>query len=351
MHKIMIVGYGFAGNNLHHRCISKMMRSGWNYSLSSNIVVIDKLASKITACGNSVKFYTEIPPVTGGEGCNWIVHICTPPEQHFQNIHDALCNGYRSIIVEKPAASTYLESQQLIELERDYNAKILVVANWVSCAAVNEIMDVLKTGDYGVISQITVVQNKSRFIRSRERKGEHLFDIEMPHQVALALFLGGNAALESAEVEDMVMPDMTLPNLGYGSLRLSHINGVKSVLRSSLIHPVRERYLKIRTSSGYMLKIYFPTGGDDSYSRLLISSPANEVIINKILYDDPLTLCLIRAYKYFLESQQNPYAVKPSGMDLEFNANKVKILEEAKELALYQKQGIRSQHKIMIVEG
>lgn len=333
MLRVIIMGYGFAGRSLHHRCLSKMLQLGWNNVLKPGVVAIDKQSLLANITDVDVICQTELTPIPNEQADYRVLHVCSPPQYHFDNIKTALECGYRQIIVEKPAVSTQEELRQLIALERFYEAKILVVANWVSSAAVTEVVRLLESQEYGNLKQITVVQNKSRFMRSRQRSGEHVFDIEMPHQVALALFLGGPAELEEARVEDMIMPDKAIPNLGIGDLTLSHVNGVKSELRSSLVHTARERYLEVVTELGYKIRAAFPSGGDDSYSRLLITSPLGHDIANKLLFDDPLTLCFINAYQYFIRSQQSPDTDKPLGMDLSFNEYKVEILEQAKRLA------------------
>lgn len=334
----LIVGYGFAGKHLHHRCLSKMIGLGWESRLDPQIVAVDTAATLAENPDQPVLLLAAIPAVAGHESSRWVVHICTPPEHHFADICTALEQGYRQILVEKPAASTLEQLHELITLEQHYRASILVVANWVSSPAVATLVSLLNSQQYGALSQIRVVQNKSRFMRSRSRSGEHVFDIEMPHQVALALYLGGPAQLYSAQVTDMVMPDLTLANLGIGNLVLHHANGITSNLCSSLIHTARERYVELTTASGYRLKACFPAGGDDSYSRVLITSPQGELQSNTLLFDDPLTHCFIRAYHYFLQNQRAPGSQRPAGMDLAFNAQKVSLLAQAKQRAAAQPQ-------------
>lgn len=339
MLKIMIVGYGFAGKNLHHRCLSKMMGLGWDKQLSGHIVVVDEVYTPGDSGDGQVTFCHSIAPVSEHQAQEWVVHICTPPDQHFINIKTALECGYRKILVEKPVASSLEEIQQLMELEQYFQAKILVVSNWPGCSVVTELVRALTSQQYGCLKQVTVVQNKSRFVRSRSRSGEHIFDIEMPHQVALALYLAGPAELGSATVEDMIMPDLTIPDLGTGNLTLLHTNGIQSELRSSLIHTVRERYVQLTMDSDYQLKAWFPTGGDDSYSRLIIYSPAGVPEVNNLIFDDPLTSCFIRAYHFFSQADRGAPQERPAGMDLKFNQQKVRLLEQAKRMAALNHNG------------
>lgn len=333
MLKISIVGYGFAGRSLHHHCLSKMRALGWSNVISPYVVAIDHAIPAAESAYENVLFQDTLTPIEKDEAIYRVLHVCSPPSSHFDIIKTALEYGYRQIIVEKPAVSTREQLRQLKALEGFYNAKILVVANWVSSAAVSELKHQLESDRYGRIQQIKVVQNKSRYMRSRQRTGEHVFDVEMPHQVALALFLGGSAIAESARVTDMVMPDMVIPDLGQGDLILRHTNGITSQLRSSLVHTSRERYMEVLTDSGHCLTVAFPTGGDDSYSRLHVYSPTQQLLLDQLILDDPLTLCFIKAYQFFIGSQQHSTLPRPAGMDLGFNDRKVEILESAKTLA------------------
>ncbi|ATX77058.1 Gfo/Idh/MocA family protein [Reinekea forsetii] len=334
MLKILIIGYGFAGRSLHHHCISKMRDMGWSNVINPGVVAIDNAQPRAKIEYENVLFQTALQPISKEDSAYCVLHVCSPPSSHFENIKTALNCGYRQIIVEKPAVSTREQLLQLKALERFYGAKILVVANWVSSAAVTKAKELLDSEAFGRLSHITVVQNKSRFMRSRQRCGEHVFDIEMPHQVALALYLGGAAVVESAQVSDMIMPDMVIPNLGKGDLTLRHDNGITSQLHSSLIHTSRERYLNVLTSTGHRIEVAFPSGGDDSYSRLTIVTPTGTLYSDQLIEDDPLTLCFIRAYQYFIASQQNFSVIRPAGMDLGFNEQKVEILEAAKNISV-----------------
>jgi len=337
MLKITIMGFGFAGSHLHYKCLRKMLNMGWENVLCPKPTVIDSSEfGRANAEGKMVRYQCSLESIPKYEADFHVLHICTPPEDHFDNVKAALEFGYRQVIVEKPAFSTVEELRQIQALQNYYGANILVVANWVCSTLVESILDKLRKNKWGKMTHVTVVQNKSRFCRSRERTGEHVYDIEIPHQMALSLYLNGSAQPLKVKVTDMILPDRVILKLGSGYILLRHSNGVVSELKSSLVHTVRERYVEIETELGYRLKGYFPTGGDDSYSRLFVFKPNGELSTNELMYDDPLSLCFMRAFRYFLKCHQSPNAPRPSGMDLKFNEITVDLLEKCKVLARHQ---------------
>ena len=337
MLKTTIMGFGFAGLHLHYKCLRKMLYMGWENVLFPEITVIDSSElGRANAEGKTIRYQLSLEPISHREANYHVLHICSPPDVHFENLKAALECGYRQIIVEKPVVSNMEELRQVQALQNYYGANILVVANWVCSTLVESITDKLRQHQLGEIKHVIIVQNKSRFCRSRGRTGEHVYDIEMPHQISLSLFLNGPAKPLAATVTDMILPDRVIPELGSGNVLLRHNNGVISELKSSLVHTVRERHVEIETELGYRLRGYFPTGGDDSYSRLFVFQPNGEEVVNELMFDDPLSLCFIRAYRYFLKCHQSPHAQQPPGMTLKFNEKTVALLEECKELARYQ---------------
>lgn len=345
MLKTVIMGFGFAGLQLHYKCLKKMFALGWGNVLYPEIIAIDSSESaQANAEGKMVRLQSNLEPISHLEAEHRILHVCSPPDVHFENLKTALECGYRQIIVEKPVVSTNEELRQVQFLQNYYGANIMVVANWVCSVLVGNIIKKIAQNNWGEITYLKIVQSKSRFNRSRVRSGEHVFDVEMPHQISLSLYLNGPAKPIEAVVTDMVMPDLVIPELGMGDIVLRHDNGAISELKSSLVHTVRERYLEIQTTSGYRLKGYFPTGGDDSFSRLFIFKPNGEQVSNELMYDDPLSLCFIRAYRYFLKCHQLPHTPQPRGMDLKFNEMKVDLLEKSKILARRQSANAKITH-------
>ena len=143
MLKILIIGYGFAGRSLHHHCISKMRDMGWSNVINPGVVAIDNAQPRAKIEYENVLFQTALQPISKEDSAYCVLHVCSPPSSHFENIKTALNCGYRQIIVEKPAVSTREQLLQLKALERFYGAKILVVANWVSSAAVTKAKELL----------------------------------------------------------------------------------------------------------------------------------------------------------------------------------------------------------------
>jgi hypothetical protein len=153
----------------------------------------------------------------------------------------------------------------------------------------------------------------------------------MPHQVALAQYVGGEPlSLLSSHVEDMVYDTGRITNMGAGNVVLSHNSGTVSLLCTKLNHHSRERSIKVTFESGHQFVGYFPVSRDDSYSQYQISSTL-ESSAKKIIFDEPLTRCIESFYLSFLgkETFMNKLIAASS---LKFHLNTIETIEQAKGL-------------------
>lgn len=326
----VILGFGHCGNNLHLRCMRKLLATHFDNRVAQQVDVVDPYIVN-PDLGANVQFHRSLPSIDQFQKTTPILHICTPPHSHQADVSAALIAGYQYIIVEKPLAPSLEEAREIKQLVQRSMAKVLVVAVWANSSLTKAMTELTTLVDAEPICTIEVVHNKARFSRTFARENEHIFDIEMPHQMSVVLpFMGEHASIVSAQTSDLMINGTCRSTMARGEIILSAPGGARARLVSNLSHPVRERSIEIRLRGGRRLVGNFPVSGDDSYSQLSVYSPQNQLLEHEIFDDDPLTNCLKSYYEYFIKCHEKHEEPMPNGASLHFNLNVVSLLDEAK---------------------
>ncbi|MGZ2409223.1 Gfo/Idh/MocA family oxidoreductase [Rhizobium ruizarguesonis] len=328
----LILGFGNAGEALHLPVLRKLLAASPALNLNPLFHVFDNQAARMGRHTDDVQFHSLIPTAEVDLLGPTVCHVCTPPGNRVELIGTLLERGHRYILVEKPVASDAISLDQLIGLEKKYSAHVLVVSVFSNSRLVEKIRSLIEPEPDTQAWRLMSVQKKSRYDRSAARANEHIFEIEIPHQVALAVDLFGPATVKNASTSHMVTPDgRVIPDMGTGRIQLSHHNGAISVLDSSLVHPSRERAIRVHTGRGSLFTGHFPAGRDDNVSTLVMGGKT------QIILDEPLTQCISLAYRYFNKiDQERTVASHPalSSMTLPFHRQVMQILDAAKRAAV-----------------
>lgn len=324
MFNSVIMGFGLCGKNLHLRCLRKLQTTELHCVLSPVVDVCDPNVVPDTD-GTGLRHHHELPPAA--QFASPILHICTPPTLHLESLREALKKGYRKIILEKPMAPSTDDAREISLLVKAYCAEVLVVAVWLNSTLTASLLCDIAPGDF---SAIEVLHNKARFSRTLQRKDEHIFDIEIPHQLSLVLpLIGPQVNLLSAVTLDMSVHGEIRPTMGRGEIVLQGLQGGIVRLISNLDYPVRERSITVHMHNGEKWVGNYPVSGDDSYSQLFKYSRQNILIAHEVFEDDPLTACLRNYYTWW--SRAGELLPMPAGADLDFNLRVVTLIDQAKK--------------------
>ena len=287
-----------------------------------------------TAQEPTLRSHRRLPPAASITAGLPVVHVCTPPQAHLACVREALGLGYRFVILEKPMASTLEDALAINALALSAQAVVLVVAVWLNSPLTCHILQRLAEPGMSGLAEIDIVHNKSRFSRTLEREHEHVFDIEMPHQLSLACaFAPGRPELLSAQASDLVLNGQRRANMARGEIALAAAGGLVARLVSNLNHPLRERSVVARLRDGRRLVGFFPVSADDSFSQLFEYSAVGTLTHHRVFNDDPLSACLMRCYQHLSACVSGAEPSVPRGMALEFNVDVVGLLHEAKRKA------------------
>lgn len=311
----MIVGYGHAGRDLHHAALRTL------HGADTTVFVVDP------ALREAPPGVRLLPSLRAAADCgpmaDTVFHVTTPPGAHVDCAERLVGLGARRIILEKPIAPTSAQSGRLCELAED--ATILPVSVWPNSRVTGEVESVIASGEIGEPVALFMEQSKPRFGRTSSSDAHRTaFEVELPHQVLLALHLAGaRATMLSSASWAMPLPDRVIPAMGGAVLRLEHENGTVSTLLSDLTSPARRRHLRVTGTKGEVLAD-FPVGADDPFGQIRISGRPGRTVVE----DAPLTRFVEAAYACFSGTGPPP----PAGLALHHRS--IGLLEQARDRAV-----------------
>lgn len=341
MLQALVVGFGKSGQELHLHCLRKMeKKSGHDSLIHKDIGIVDICLERLKHSNEpAIKAFCHLNEVEGFEPATTVVHVCTAPPDHLSTLRQIVERGYTKIIVEKPLVCSLRELEEVVRLQEKYSIDLIVVANWLSSSLTAKIKAILNSGQFGSLQLINIKQCKPRYTRTLDNYGHATaFDVELPHEAALALYLGGQEDVRviSAKSSDMRIAGAVIPHMGSARMKLQHATGIVSVLHSDLTAPVRKRSVELRFEK-HIIVGYFPPSGDENYSQLFLYDEYRHILEISALEDDPLTACFIEYYLYFSGKGKKPVS------DLSFNTATIRALCQAKALC-----EIKSSQKIFI---
>lgn len=328
MRKTLIVGFGRSGRDLHLHCLRKLQHAASNGTPLREVGVVEVGPAALRA--REVPGIEVFGSVAEARRCfdeETVVHVCTPPSTHFAVIREAARHGYTRLIVEKPLVARVTDLPALRALVGEHRLDLFVVANWLSSALTARLLSVLETPPDRAWSRLTISQLKPRFTRSLSHSGEEtVFDVEIPHQMALSVLFGGRSlAVRRVDCSDMVVNGSRLAHMGQATITLEDARGRVIVVHSDLTSPIRQRSVEVQFTDGARVVGYYPCTEADSYSQLLtFHDGADRPSRRELLPDDPLSAFIHEVYGYFERDGRRPAS------DIDFNAAVVATIGRAK---------------------
>jgi predicted dehydrogenase len=347
----VIVGLGRAGLGLHIPVLEKIRRDEAAVSPFGAVVgLVDNAEAGIRRSLHRLEYdygydprqvscATSLADLTGVDRDNTIVHICTPADDHISGLRDATEAGFRRIIVEKPCASNTADVDEMQRIVDRTGASVAVINPYLYSLSVASCKE--------KIQQLGLQPHYLEFEMSKPRitptlhgrsRPESVMDVELPHQIATALYLTGASRYRvlRAEVRHMhyremdTEPCQVVPNMGLGVIVLE-LDDCVAVLVSYLDALTRTRELKVRFSNSEHIEAFLPVTGDDhtsvviEYSGYNTDGSTQQRRVAK-LPDDMLARCLFDQYSRFITGS-------PQLSDLAFNRKVVDVMDKAKTFA------------------
>jgi predicted dehydrogenase len=317
----VIVGYGRAGRDLHHTALRTL------FGPAHRVLAVDPRPVADPGPGGrwmpSLEDAMTHLDTLGTSPADAIFHVATSPSRHLECVEELVLRGARRIIVEKPVACTLADARRVAELGSV--ATILPVSVWLSSSVTRLAEEAVASGAIGTLRSLHMEQSKPRFRRTIESPVHNsAFEVELPHQLLLALTLGGPfERFLSVLSWPMTLPGRSVPAMGGAVIKLRHESGVTSTLVTDLTAPVRLRRLRLTGSDGEIVADY-PLSSDDHHGQLRVSGRTRRTIVP----DAPLTNFLESAYAYL----SGVSTIAPRG-ELPLHVRSAELLERASETA------------------
>lgn len=309
----VIVGYGRAGRDLHHASLRHLGEH-------QEIIAVDP---RPPVASRAVTWQPTLDAALSQVDLDRAVfHVTTPVADHFPVVARLVEAGARNVVLEKPIAATAAEAREIAALAG--HTRILAVGVWLSSAVTRRIEEVIADGVIGAVRSLRMEQMKPRFTRSAGAvEAAHATEVELPHQLLLALHLGGGPGeLADTVTWGMPLPDGgELPGAGGVDVTLRQPNRVTTRLVSDLTCPVRLRRLRVTGTRGTLVA-HFPISSDDHTGQVILPGREREVV-----RDLPLTQFLDAAYGFFAGR-----SAPPPG-DLALHVRVAELVEQATQNA------------------
>jgi predicted dehydrogenase len=316
----VIVGYGRAGRDLHHRALREAVGA------HRPVTVVDPRPADVPG-GRwvpDVRGAVDALRAGGHAVADAVFHVTVPPDAHLECLERLLAAGARRFILEKPLAPTAQDAAHLVDLVEVTGAVVLPMSVWPASRVTEVAEGMVAAGTIGEPVAYHMEQSKPRFRRSLETRGHgSAFEVELPHQLLLALHLAGPVAgLTGARAWDLPVPSGPLPWLGGAEVGLRHASGAVTTLLTDLASPVRRRRLHVHGTEGTLVADY-PVSGDDDFGQVRIAGRP----VRKVVADAPLTRFIGQAYAHFAGEGPAPRS------DLALHLESMRLLDAARAIA------------------
>ena len=344
----VVVGLGRAGLGLHVPVLEKIRRNRAAASPFGAVVgLVDTVETGIRRALHRLEYdygydprrvscATSLADLTGVDPDHTIVHICTPADDHVSALRSATEAGFRRIIVEKPCAANTADVDEMQRIADRTGASIAVINPYLYSRSVASCKDkIQQLGRQPHYLEFEMSKPRTAPTLAGRSKPESVMDVELPHQIATALYLteASRYRVLRAEVRHMHYREMdtevcqVVRNMGLGIIVLE-LDQCIAVLVSYLDALTRTRELKLRFPNTEHIEAFLPVTGDDhtsvviEYSGHSTDGSAEQTRVAK-LPDDMLARCLFDMYSRFITDS-------PQLSDLTFNRKVVDVMDKAK---------------------
>jgi predicted dehydrogenase len=224
----------------------------------TNIILARKAALTI---GNDTKWYNDAQVMFEKEGLD-IVDICVPPQYHFSLAMLAVEHDCH-IVLEKPAAQSFEETQKMLAAADQRNIKIFIIHQSIFNPAIVKAQNLINKGNLGDLTSVEitfldspdsweqVMKNRNHW--SHKLPGGHMFDA-LPHPLYIMLAFLGELNVEAVNTRKYSSSDWIIADDLYVLLRGKQANGV---IHLGFNSPCSVGYIDIHGTKGNLRLLPF----------------------------------------------------------------------------------------------
>lgn len=296
---VVIVGFGRAGSGLHLAAVRELYANRPD-GVPPVLAVDPKRAGRHGAVQVFDGLDDAVARLPAPDRA--VFHVAVGPQLHAPVTRRLLGLGARRLIVEKPLAATPQLAARMVATVREHGARLAPVSVWPHSSATEAVLERIAAAGPAPL-RIHFAQHKPRLDRTMaDARHRSVFEVELPHQVLLAVVLGGPvAAIQEASVWPARRRGRTVPAMGGARLVLRHRTGSVSELVSDLTAATRSRRLLV-AGPGLRLAVDYPASAASATSRMV------DLTVGRTwtLPDRPLTRFLGEAYAWLGDASPSP---------------------------------------------
>jgi predicted dehydrogenase len=320
---VAIIGYGYWGPNLLR-----------NFSSTANckvVCVVDAREERLELAKRSnsnVIGYKTVEEALANPEVNAVV-IATPVFSHYPIAKQALLAG-KHVLIEKPMASSTAEAEELIELAKQKNVKLMVDHTFLYTGAVQKIRELVQQNHIGKLKY---------FDSTRINLGLFQPDINVlwdlaPHDLSILSFVFNEKPV-SVNATGISHTHNDIENIAY--VTLNYASGFIAHFNCSWSSPVKIRQILIGGSDKMLvyndieptekIKIYdtgYTHQTDEDKQRILVDYRHGDIFIPKLNTREALSFMASDFIEYILKG------ISPIS-DADLGLSVVKILEASEK--------------------
>ncbi|HEX2786859.1 MAG TPA: Gfo/Idh/MocA family oxidoreductase [Ignavibacteria bacterium] len=236
---LAIIGCGKWGMN-HVKTANGVLKENFK-------IVCDNFASneaKIKEVSPSVKFTTDLKKVLNNPDINAVI-IATPAETHYEIGKQCLEQG-KNVLIEKPITLHSNEAQELIDIAKKQNLKLMVGHVLLYHPAILKIKEMIDSGKIGKLQYIYSNRLNLGTIRSEE----NILWSFAPHDISVIQFFTESNPVEIfSKGATYVQDDIEDTTITY----LKYPNNVNAHIFVSWLNPFKEQRLVIIGDKGMLV--------------------------------------------------------------------------------------------------
>ncbi|MCA9887258.1 MAG: Gfo/Idh/MocA family oxidoreductase [Anaerolineae bacterium] len=334
---IAMIGAGYWGPNLIRNFV-EMSRAKLVAVADLDINRLDAIQRRYPTIKMTTTDYRELFRL---ENLDAVV-IATPPTTHRDIARECMLHGLH-VMVEKPLTLSVEESQELVDLAKERNLKLMVGHTYEYNAAIRAIKDIIESGEIGEVYYVDSVRTNLGLFSN---KINVMWDLA-PHDISVLHFLFGEMPNQiSATGKANIVPN--IHDIVY--MHMDFPSGISAHLRASWLDPQKVRQLTVVGSKKMLvfddvaslekIKIY-DKGVEtlpytETYKEFHLSYRYGDIVIPNISFVEPLRV----ECEHFVDSILLDSAPQTDGIN---GLRVVSVLEAAQ-------RSLENQGKMMPIE-
>jgi len=164
--------------------------------------------------------------------------VATPTETHFEVVQSLLEQNIH-VLVEKPAASSFVQCQQLVELARSRNLKLAVGHVERGNPVVSALKEVLSSGIIG--QPVHVATSRAGAFPPKVREGNHVILDLAVHDLDVIRMLLGPLSVSHAFAHCTILPGI----FDTAEISLTSREGISATVHVNWLTPQKDRKIRV----------------------------------------------------------------------------------------------------------